>query len=341
MKRVLVVNVNWLGDVLMTTPVFKALKERFPDSYLGVLAVPRVVDVFKENPAIDDIIVFDEQGAQKTFFGKIAFINYLRRKRFDTVFFIKSSFTRCLICALAGIKSRIGYKRKKVEFLLTESVELPDNIIHRQDRYLYLFKRYTKEITGHRVDITVSDAVKDTIRREILKIKSGYSYVAGINVSANWGLKRWPADKFAVLCDRLARELNCAVVFVGAGKDQLLVNETASLMKEKYFDFCSKTTIKELAALMLFCDIFISNDSGPAHMAAGLNIPTVVLFGPTAKEITAPRGRNVVIIQNNNDCEVPCYNAECADNICMKSIEEGEVFSAVKNLIALRGINRP
>jgi len=91
MKKILVVEVNWLGDAILTTPVFKALKEKYPCSYTGVMAVERIRGVFEGNPYIDEVIVFDEKGAQKNILEKIKFINFLRKKRFDAVFLIHRS----------------------------------------------------------------------------------------------------------------------------------------------------------------------------------------------------------------------------------------------------------
>ncbi len=139
MEKILVVTVNWLGDAIMTTPVFKALKGKFPKSHVGVLAVERAKAVFDDNPYIDEVIVFDEK--RTSLQTKIDFARELKKKEYDTVFLIHRSFTRAFICWMAGIKQRIGYARFKNTLVLTKKIKPPRALLHRQDYYLYLFER--------------------------------------------------------------------------------------------------------------------------------------------------------------------------------------------------------
>ena len=118
MERILIVGVNWLGDALMMTPVFRALKENIISSYVGVMTVERVKEVFEDNPYIDEIIVFDEKKHHRSLSNKWQFVNTLKKANFDSAFFIHRSFTRIFLCALAGIPERIGYGRLKSNFIL-------------------------------------------------------------------------------------------------------------------------------------------------------------------------------------------------------------------------------
>ena len=140
MERILVVTVNWLGDALMTTPVFRAIKAQIPSAYLGVMAPRRVEGVFQNNPYIDEVIIFDERKEHRTLADKIRFSKFLKQKKFDTAFFIHRSLTKALICYLAGIKTRIGYRRLKNFLILTEMIPAKAYQTHRQDYYLSLFE---------------------------------------------------------------------------------------------------------------------------------------------------------------------------------------------------------
>jgi lipopolysaccharide heptosyltransferase II len=329
MKRILVVNVNWLGDAIMTTPVFKALKERFPGAYVAVMVVERVREVFENNPYIDEIIIFDEKKARRGFFKKIQFIKTLRAKHFDTVFLIHRSFTRALICYFAGIKERIGYRRFKNILLLNKPINAPPPHTHRQDRYLYLL-----EACGIPIDrsakVYINKAEKEKFSQFINETRKENKYIVGINPSANWRLKRWPLENFANLGDRLSEELNCAIFLIGAKPDTDAVKVVSEGMKHKPYDFSAKTNIKELAALMENMDLFISADSGPAHLAVAIGIKTIVLFGPTSQHITAPRGKSVKILRKPLECDIPCYKLNCPDNFCMKNISVNDVFLQAK-----------
>lgn len=333
MNRILVVSVNWFGDCVLLTPVFKALKDKYKSSYVAVMAPQRVRGVFEDNPSIDEVIVFDEKQTHRSLKSKVDFIKELKKKKFDAAFLVHRSFTRALICLLAGIKKRIGYKRFKNSFVLTKKVDLPQGDIHRQDCYLGLFEGEGINIEDRNPHVFIHQDAHIAAQSLLSQIPD-VSRLVGINVSANWPLKRWPKELFSQLSDRLIGELGAQVMFIGDKKESALIKDVMAKMKNKAYDFCGKTKLKELAALMTNCRLFISNDSGPAHLAASLSIPTLVLFGPTASAITSPKGKTVMIIQKDLGCKIPCYKLDCEDNICMKNITVDEVFEQAKKILA-------
>lgn len=337
MKKILVVTVDWLGDAILTIPVFKALKETFSDSCVLVMAEERVKSVFENNPYIDETIPFDEKKLKKSFSQKLKLIYLLRKKKIDTVFLIHRSFTRAVICRLAGIKKRIGYKRVKTGFILTKKILPVNKPIHRQDYYLRLFQESGVIIKDRMPEFFIPKIEFEKAELFLKNIRGEYKYIAGINPSANWPLKRWPAENFAGLADELIKNYNCAVLFTGAQKDKEIVEKVTKNMRQKYFDLCGKTTLTELAALMRNMTFFISNDSGPAHLAAGLGAPTIVLFGPTSSEITAPKGNYVKIINKPHNCKIPCYKLDCRDNQCMKNIKVQDVIAEIKKMFISGG----
>ncbi|MFH1518940.1 MAG: lipopolysaccharide heptosyltransferase II, partial [Candidatus Omnitrophota bacterium] len=293
MNRILIVGVNWLGDSLLTTPVFKALKKKFPGSYLGVMVVERVREVFEDNPYIDEVIIFDERGRQRSFFAKLKFIQLLRKKKFDTVFLIHRSFTRALICFLAGIRLRIGYRRLKNSFILNKKIEPSQDLVHRQDHYLYLFEKTGIAIEDRLPSFFIPENVRGKVDRDLEPLKKEQACLIGINPSANWELKRWPRSYFANLADCLARDFKAAIIFIGTEAQRTLIEGVRAKMSQNSFNFCGKTSLKELGSLMQNLKLFISNDSGPAHLAVSLEVSTLVIFGPTSPLATAPRGRAV------------------------------------------------
>jgi heptosyltransferase-2 len=334
MNRILIVNVNWLGDAILTTPLFKAVKTKYPKSYLAVMCVERVREVFENNPYVNEIIIFDEKGEQKSISAKLKFAKFLKEKNFDTAFFIHRSFTRIFICFLAGIKNRIGYWRLKSSFILTRKIKPPQKGIHRQDYYLYLFEAMGIPVTDKIPQIFPLPRFKDKFNKILSEARGKYTHIVGINPSGNWRLKLWPAQNFAFLCDRLVKELQCAILFVGATKDHIAAEEVIGRMEESSYNLCGRTNIRELAALMQEMALFVSNDSGPAHLAAALGIDTLVLFGPTSPEITSPRGKRVKIIKKDIACTVPCYKLNCKDNTCMAAITVDEVFAVARDILS-------
>lgn len=326
------VSVNWFGDCVLLTPAFKAIKQKYNTSYVAVMAPQRVSGLFEDNPSIDEVIIFDEKETHKSLKSKVAFIKELKEKEFDAAFLVHRSFTRALICLLAGIKKRIGYKRLKNSFVLTDKIDLPDEDIHRQDYYLHLFEGAGINIDDRTPQVFIPEAARESAKKLLSQIQD-VSRLVGINVAANWPLKRWPKEFFGRLADRLIDELGAQVVFIGDDKESELIEDVMASMKKEAYNLCGKTTLKELAALMDNCRLFLSNDSGPAHLAASLSIPTLVLFGPTSSSITSPRGGAVMIIQKDSGCKIPCYKLDCKDNICMKNITVDEVFSEAKKVL--------
>jgi ADP-heptose:LPS heptosyltransferase len=206
--------------------------------------------------------------------------------------------------------------------------------MHRQDYYLNIFEKSGIEIKDKLPQIFFDE--KNKVKSENLLGSGGNkAWYAGMNPSANWFLKRWPAKNFALLADRLISELDCAVFFIGAPKEKDVVADTLALMKQAGHDLCGRTNLGELSALMNNLDVFISNDSGPAHMSAALGTPTIALFGPTDAKQTCPRGRFVWIIKSKVDCTIPCYNSDCRKNVCMENITVDEVFNRVKLILTV------
>src|SRR5262245_47517489 len=135
MQNILVVNVNWLGDVIFSSPVFKAIKENYPKAHVACLAVPRVKEILESIPGIDEIIIYDEKGVHRNPLAKLSLINSLRRRNFDIAFLLHGSLTRALIVYLAKIPQRVGYATKGRGRFLTHQVEPLSNEPHRCDYY--------------------------------------------------------------------------------------------------------------------------------------------------------------------------------------------------------------
>ncbi|UCD15204.1 MAG: glycosyltransferase family 9 protein, partial [Candidatus Omnitrophota bacterium] len=183
--------------------------------------------------------------------------------------------------------------------------------------------------------VFISKEAADKMHRFLRSVRKKHKFIIGINPSANWKLKRWPAANFAYVADKLIEQLKCAVFFIGTDKDNKITEQVLKHMHHTSYNMCGKTTVSELAALMKSFSLFLSNDSGPAHLAASLNIPTFILFGPTSSQLTAPRSKAVKIICSNApkkpECKIPCYNLKCKDNICMKNISVNEVLTQIRN----------
>lgn len=335
MERILVVNVNWVGDVIFSSPIFKALKEAHPKAQISCLAVPRVREVLESIPYIDEIIIYDEDGRHRNPLAKLMLIFQLRRKRFDIAFLLHRSLTRALLVYLAGIPQRVGYDEKNLGKLLTHKVENLDEPLHRSDRYLHVIESYGIPINDRHCRLSVSENAKLDIR-EILKSKdiNENDFLVVINPGGNWGLKRWPAKNFSRLMRGFLVDMGAKVVISGAQKDFSLAEEMNGFAFHNAVSLAGQTDLKQLLALMERADLVVSADSGPLHMANSVGSDVIGLFGPTRPEITGPRGcGQVFTLQHNVGCnQESCYYLKCPDNICMKSITVDDVSEIIKQI---------
>ena len=329
-ERILLFNVNWLGDVVFSTAVIRNLRYNFPDAYIACALPARCRDILINNPNLDEIILFDERIENRSLISKLKFIFSLRSKKFNRVYFLHRSASRMFICFLAGIKKRIGYARKKSSWFLTDKIKSQDiNNVHRLDYYLGVLRGSGLKIKDRHTDFFFNEADEKKARQLIGKTDN---FFVGINPGGNWGPKRWPKDKWIELVKRLSSLPGVRILITGGAKDKLLAEEIKTGAGIEADILCGKLNLNEFAALCKFLDIFITADSGPLHIANASRVKHIVaLFGPTSALLTGPypKGAGIDILKKDVGCKLPCYNSNCPDNRCMKAISVDEVLEIV------------
>jgi lipopolysaccharide heptosyltransferase II len=335
-KRILIVNVNWIGDVIFSTPFIKAVREAYPDGHIACLIHPRCADILKDNPRIDEIIIYDEEGRHRGIMGKLRLARHIRKGRFDTAFILHRSFTKAFLTFIAGIKKRVGYPTKHRDFLLTKAIDLPDHEIHKVEYFLNLARGAGINARENAYEFFVTDEDRGAVNK-FLK-QNGVEDKDRIVVlcpGGNWDPKRWPGENFALLADMLIESLGVKIVLSGAEKDISLARNIRNMMKNTPITSCGATTLKELGCLLERARLVIANDSGPMHLAVAMKTNVIALFGPTSPELTGPYGKgNYTVLRKIKGCEIPCYDVTCTDNRCMKLITVGDVFEEAKKFIA-------
>jgi len=334
MQNVLIVNVNWLGDVIFSSPVFKAIKENHPKAHVACLAVPRVKEILESIAGIDEVIIYDEEGRHRSPWAKWGLIRTLRQKKFDAVFLLHGSFTRALLVFLAKIPQRVGYDTKSRGQFLTHRVLPPMGDFHRSDYYLNVIESFVK-VSDRSCALEVSVQAGQEVD-QILKshgVESGEPFVVA-NLGGNWDLKRWSQQNFVQLIDRLCKEEKIKTIIPGSSEDHAWAQSVAGSNPQVVI-LAGKTNLKQLIALMKRAKLVVSADSGPLHIASAVGTPTIGLFGPTRPEVTGPRGKGkTTLLQKNVGCNrAPCYYLECPDNVCMKAITVDEVLATIKRIL--------
>jgi lipopolysaccharide heptosyltransferase II len=333
-KRILIFNVNWLGDVLFSTATIRNIRRNFPESFIACVIPSRCYPILKGNPYLDEIIIFDDKDRHRGILEKLKFVKFLKNKRFDTVFLMHRSFRRALICRLAGIPQRIGHYTKKRGFLLTKSFKPPArDSLHRIDYYLDVIEKAGLKVEDRFTDFYVSEDdlkfVEDFLGRAgILRDE----FIVGINPGGNWGPKRWPRSYWAILADQLIAKFKARVIITGNNKDLREALAIKDAMQANPIIACGVFSIKQFAAFSKRIDLFITADTGPLHIANSVGAKKIIaIFGPTSVAITGPYPlKNVIILQKDVGCKIPCYIVKCKDNRCMKAVTPEEVLEEVR-----------
>ena len=335
MKNILVVNVNWLGDVIFSSPVFKALKESYPQARISCLAAPRVQEILESFPEIDDIIVYDEDRTHRAPWAKWRLICDLRRRKFDIAFLLHRSLTRALLVFFAGIRERVGVDTKGRGAFLTQKVSELSGIVHRSDHYLRVIESFGIKVNSRATFVSVSAQHDEEIQNILKNVGvAREDFLVIIHPGGNWDLKQWSVQNFALLMDRLNTKFKIKIIISGSQKDMILAQNISSRLKTAVIVLAGQTNLKQLMAMMKRARVVISADSGPLHLASSVGTATIGLFGPTRCEVTGPRGSGRVInLQKEVGCNrAPCYHLRCPDNICMQAVSVEDVIDAFERI---------
>lgn len=337
MEKILIVQTAFLGDVILTTPLIKAIKKIYPDSYLSFLLIPETKDVLANNPGLDEIIVYDKRAKEKGIFDFFSLVKRIKSKGFDKAFIPHRSLRSALLCFSSKIPKRIGFDTSAGSFLFTRKVKYQKNQ-HEIERNLSLLfnlkdkKEFLPELFPSPNDF---DKVEIFLRDQ--NLDSGEKLV-GIAPGSVWATKRWLPERFAQVADLLINELNTGIVFLGSKEDEELCFHISNLMKTKPIIAAGKMSILQSATLISKCKVIISNDSAPVHMAVAMRTPVVEIYGSTVPQFGfATYGEKNKILEKPLYCR-PCGihgKSKCPEKHfrCMKEITTQEVFEAVKSII--------
>jgi len=333
-KRILIVNVNWLGDVLFSTPFIRALRKANRGAYIACMVVPRCKEMLEGNPYLNELIVFDEKGEHKGVFGKMRFVSLLRSKQFDEAYILHRSLTRTLITALSKIPVRVGFYNVKRGFLLSHKVSVPKGTVHRAESYLSLAKYMGIEPDGKHFDFFIGDGdrvyVKELLRSEGIKEND---FIVVMNPGGNWDKKRWPVENFSKLADELIKRYGVKLIITGTKKDSELAESIKKNVAGHVVTACGDTTLKQLGALFEKAYLVLTGDTGPLHIATSVKAKVIAIFGPTSKEVTGPfEDDSYIVLQKEVGCKIPCYILDCKHVKCMKAITVNDVLKKIDEL---------
>jgi len=276
LKKLLVVRADRMGDVVITTPVFPAIKHQFPKIHLAVL-VDRAYGAFIEgNPYVDELLVYDKQGTEKSLWGAYTFIRRLEAKTFDAAILFHPRNRMSWTAFLAHIPIRVGYRAKNFA-LLTHSIPYnkPAGEKHEAEYNFELLRLLgIQEPRVKEPFIPFCDVYRDKL--DVL-LDTRMKYVV-FNPSASTPSKIWPAAYFAQVADYIYEKHQATPVMIGSKSDLPFSQAMSQKMKSRAIDLTGKLDVGSLAWLFRRARLFVSNDTGPVHVAAAVNTPVVSIF---------------------------------------------------------------
>ena len=350
-SRILVVQPSWVGDAVMATPMLRAIRELYPNAHISYLLKRYVKPIYTGMPWADQLITY-RTGKTKAHAGKGLFdlARRLRAGRFDLAILLPNSFKSALLCKMGAIKRVLGYDRDGRGFLLS------DKLLPVKERGKFIPTPIVKYYMGlaHYLgspqrDLSMKLFTTESERREAGEILNragidplldrpashGQAPLIMLNPGAQYGAaKCWLPENFAALGDRFAEELGATVLISAAPKERRIVDAILRHMKHKPVDLSSKgLTLGALKEITRRCDLMVTNDTGPRHIAVAMDVPVVTVFGPTHPEWTEiyfAKERQVAV---KVFCG-PCQKKLCPlDHRCMTRISPAMVFAKSQELL--------
>lgn len=332
--KILVRATNWIGDAIMSIPALQAIRQRWPDAEITILARPWVAELYRGQDFVDRILAVKASSYNPIAIERAA--QSLRAEQFNCAVLLQNAFSAAWLAWRAKIPQRIGYARNGRSILLTKAIPVPKKgeiAAHEAYYYLALLQRVgwlasipKVEQISLRLSAEASQAAEKRLRDAGLG--AGKKRVAVAPGAAYGSAKCWPAERFAAVADGLVDDFGADVVLFGSNSEIDICRQITECMRHRAVSLAGQTSIGELPALFSRCHLFVGNDSGAMHVAGAVGVPVVAVFGSTDPEGTAPVTARQAIIQHKVACS-PCFLRECPiDHRCMERVPVQEVREA-------------
>jgi len=316
---VLIIKPSSLGDIVHALPVLAALRASYPKAHIAWLVGVGFAPLLENHPMLDEVIPFDRQR-----FGRMllstracrAFLElliHLRRRRFDLVIDLQGLIRSGFLSWAAGGRQRIGFAaaRELAALFYSRRVRCPGTPHHAVDRNLCIARALGLTVTAPEfpLGLHAEEIQAARLKLDRLAPSLGNGFIA-LLPGARWESKRWPARRWAELIGRISDEGGPACVLLGAGADTEAAEQVLAHCSAPVLNLVGKTGLRELVALLHLAQAVVCHDSGPMHLAAALNRPTVAIFGPTDPARTGPYSPRARIVSAPLDC-APCRRRKC------------------------------
>lgn len=322
MKKILVFSFSFIGDAVLSTAVIQPLRAHFQDSHITFLVGPRAFDLFDSEPNIDATIVYDNRGEHAGWKGRLRLIKTLRLDKFDVVVNLRDSFVaRCIGAEHWGMIR--GNSNR-----------------HAVLRYLEALQKRGVNTAGAHPHLQLTEEEQATAHRFLIKAgQTSEKLLIGVHPGGNWEYKLWDAKNYVQLARTLAEKLNTSILLFAGPNERELQMQVADMMDVPPI-LIKTDDLRQLAALISMCDVYIGNDTGPMHIASAVRTPVVAIFGSTNHIRSGPYGDKHIVIQSGinlgcNPCHPGRHPGGCGAGSCevIAGVTVEQVQQAVKGTI--------
>ena len=349
LKKILIINIFGIGDVLFSTPLISNIKAAFPDSFIGYICNKRVAPLLSANPKINKIFIYERDEYSRVYQeSKIALfrkmmraLDEIRREHFDVAFDLSLNTYAQFFMWFLGIKTRVGFNYKNRSPLLSRKIQLTGyEEKHVIEYYLSLLEGLQIPVKSRQVELFINDEDHERAVAKLsdFQIKKNDFLVAVVpGGGASWGkdanYKRWSAENYAQLADKMIEKFSAKVILLGDTFEEELCRRVMGAMHGSANIVCG-TSLGQFAAMLSACKLALVNDGGPLHVAVAVGTRTVSIFGPVDDRVYGPYPQNHhIVIKKDLACQ-PCYRrfklADCRHHNCLNSLSVNEVFARLE-----------
>ena len=340
-KKILIIKLSALGDVVHTLPVLRTLRQEYPKAYIAWIVEERYQELIVKNPDIDEVIPIRTKTWRKnwnvnTVREIFCSIKRIRSKKFDVVLDLHGLIKSGAIALLSGARIKAGFHKnnckEKISSIFTnKKAPYMGDGIHIVDMYLNLIKtslNIQKESKQFLLPISQEKKIEDFFQNHPELTSKP---IIGINPGAGFESKLWELERFTQLADRITAEMNCSILLTWGPGEEQKVQQIAASMEHKSW-IAPATSIQESISLYKRLKLLVSCDSGPLHLCAALGVPTVALFGPTDPKRNGAYGLNHDTVYKLISCSF-CWKKKCplGTHECMQLLTVEEVFETVRH----------
>lgn len=335
-SKILVIQSNAIGDLIMATPMFRALKNAYPDSQITLLANKFAIDIVNNSPFISDTVTIEFPWGTYNYHIRnllkvIKTAIYLRKKKFDLAIDAHIDMRNAFLMYLIGAKRRLAYDITGGGYFLTDIPKLSVDKTNILDRRLSVLEYLGIDCSNKRTELFISLTEQQWAESFLSEYKIGKGRVVGIHPGASSKDRQWNINKISEIIKYIDIK-GFKVILFGVNKEEKYIDTIIRLSSVAVIKRIG--SLREFISLASYLRFMICMDSAASHIAASLNIPAIVLYGPNPPEHAKPFSDKIIpIYLNNIDCRNECRFAKCKNNICMTSISTEMVFTQIEKII--------